>query len=92
MLFRSVSTALTVAMVSGSSLGKYAMITHSVSFSHFTCTSDTFVSLEALLTSNLVRVAAPWDLIPLVEAWQEKSSVKIFESYEAQTKLFTPNL
>ena len=35
------STALTVAMVSGSSLGKYAVITHSVSFSHFTCTSDT---------------------------------------------------
>ena len=54
-----VSTALTVAMVSGSSLGKYAVITHSVSFSHFTCTSDTFVSLEALLTSSLVRVAAP---------------------------------
>ena len=53
------STALTVAMVPGSSLGNYAVITYSVSFSHFTCTNDTFVSLEALLTSSLFRVAYP---------------------------------
>ena len=46
------------------------LLKHSVSFSHFICTSDTFVLLEALLTSSLVRVAAPWDLIPLVEGWQ----------------------
>ena len=58
-------------------LGKYAVITHIVSFSHFTCTSDTFVSLEVLLTSSLVRVAAPWDLIPLVEGWQLQVSVGV---------------
>ena len=71
------STALTVAMVAGSSLGKYAVITHSVSYSHFTCTSDTFVSLEALLTSSLDRVAAPWDLIPLFDRWQLQVSVGV---------------
>ena len=71
------STALTVAMVSDNSLGKYAVITHNVSFSHFTCTSDTFVSLEALLTSSLVRVATPWDLTPLVKEWQLQVSVGV---------------
>ena len=71
------STALTVSMVPVSSLGKFAVITQSVSFSHFTCTSDTFVSLEALLTSSLVRVAAPWDLTPLVEGWQLQVSVGV---------------
>ena len=36
-----------------------------------------FVSLEVLLTSSLVRVAAPWDLIPLVEGWQLQVSVGV---------------
>ena len=72
------STALTVAMVPGSSLGKYAVITHSVSFSHFTCISDTSVSLKVLLTSSLVRVAAPWDLTHLVEGWQLQVSVGVY--------------
>ena len=53
------STALTVAMVPGSLLGKYAVTNHTNSFSQATCTKVTFVSVVASLASRRVRVAAP---------------------------------
>ena len=70
-------TALVVAIVLSRSLGKYAVINHTVSFPQVTCTCDTLVSLDASVTSSCVRVAAPCDLIPLVDEWQLQVSAGV---------------